>query len=365
MISFVAGTTAELIKIAPVYHALMNRGTKALLWFTAQHVHDVPEVLEDLRLPEPDEWLVPREVATHVERPAQVPRWAMTVARTAYARRAELRRALTDDGRPGLVIVHGDTFTTPYGAFLGRLLGARVAHVEAGTRSGSLLSPLPEEANRRVAAHMVDIHFAPTSREVRNLRRARGVVVDTGANTVIDALRFAKGNEKVAFDLPERFGLVTLHRFELLRRPERYREVLELLRDASAHTPLVYLVGPPERERLEQLDLYHLFDDERFLLRPKLRYLEFLPVLARAAFVVTDSGGLQEECAYLGVPCAIHRERTERHQGLGQNIVLTGMRTEGLKKFLDDPEALRHPSTLDRYHPSETIVETLAQLGFC
>jgi UDP-N-acetylglucosamine 2-epimerase (non-hydrolysing) len=365
VIACIVGTTAELIKIAPVFHALMARGTKPQLWFTAWHVREVSETLDDLRLPEPDVWLVPRESARHMERPGQVPRWAATVARTAYSRWSHLRKALTDDGQPPLVVVHGDTFTTPYGALLGRRLGAQVAHVEAGVRSGNLLDPIPEEANRRVAGRLADIHFAPTAREVANLRGARGIVVGTSANTVVDALRFARDEVRPPFPLPERFGLVTLHRFELLRRAARYREVLEALRDASAHTPLIYLVGAPEQERLDRLGLRRLFDGERFVLRPKLRYLAFQPVLTRAAFVVTDSGGLEEECAYLGIPCAIHRERTERHGDLGPNLMLTGMRTDRLTRFLDDPAALRVPSTVDLYHPSETIAATLADLGFC
>ena len=101
------------------------------------------------------------------------------------------------------------------------------------------------------------------------------------------------------------------------------------------------------------------------MLHPKRRYLSFIPLLARARFVVTDSGGLQEEAAYLGVPCAIHRARTERHQGLGENIVLTGMRAPALARFLDGYNALRRPSSLDLYHPSEIVATALGGLGYC
>jgi UDP-N-acetylglucosamine 2-epimerase (non-hydrolysing) len=365
VIAFLVGTTAELIKVAPVYHSLVARGTKPLLWFTAQHVDEVPDTLDDLGLPEPDLWMVPRSRARNLETPSQVPAWAAAVARTAVSHRARLREALNADGRPGLVIVHGDTFTTPYGAVIARrLLGARVAHVEAGMRTGSVLTPFPEEINRRIATRLTDVHFAPTPNEVENLRAARGTVVDTGANTVIDAMRLAIDATPVD-DVPDEFGLVTLHRFELLQRPEKFRGVLEILREVSEATPLLYLAGAPERERIERHGLHHMFDDEHFIMRPKRRYLAFVPLLARARFVVTDSGGLQEESAYLGVPCAIHRERTERKQGLGENIVLTEMSLDRLRVFLEDPESLRRPSMLDRYHPSEVIAQTLAGLGYC
>ncbi|MET9227063.1 UDP-N-acetylglucosamine 2-epimerase [Lentzea sp. NPDC003310] len=364
MIAFIAGTTAELIKVAPVYHALVARGSKPLLWFTAQHFDEVADVLEDLQLPEPDLWLVPRGKARNLETPKQVPGWALSVAQTAWSQRQELRRSLTTDGKPGLVVVHGDTFTTPYGSLIARrLLGARVAHVEAGMRSGSLLSPLPEELNRRIATKLTDVHFAPSQNEVDNLRGARGVVVNTGANTVIDAMRLAI-NSSTDEDLPEEFGLATLHRFELVSRTDKFREALELLKKASEKTPMLYLAGAPERERIERHGWGHLFDNERFIMRPKKRYLQFLPILARAKFVVTDSGGLQQECSYIGMPCAIHRERTETKQGLGQNIVLTGMETSRLEKFLGEYETLRRPSIMEKYHPSEIIADTLTQLGY-
>ena len=240
VISFIVGTTAELIKIAPVHHAIAERGVSPKIWFTAQHAGEVGDVLADLGLPEPDLWFVPRAEARDLESPAQVPGWAARVLATAVGRRRELRAALAEDGRPPLVLVHGDTFTTPYGALIGkRILRARVGHIEAGTRSGSLLSPLPEELNRRIAAKFVDIHFAPTQREADNLRDARGIVVDTEANTAIDAMRRAVGQPVDVEDLPARFGLATLHRFELLSRPERYREALEILREASRELPVL------------------------------------------------------------------------------------------------------------------------------
>lgn len=366
MISFILGTTAELIKIAPVYHAIAERGVTPKIWFTAQHVDEVADVLSDLRLPDPDVWLMPQDKAHNLETPAQVPGWAATVARTAWSRRAELRAKLTEDGRPPLVLVHGDTFTTPYGALIGkRILKSRVGHIEAGARSGSIMSPLPEELNRKIAAKIVDIHFAPTEHEVRNLRHARGVVVNTEANTAIDAMRLAIDGQAEMDGLPEKFGLATLHRFELVSRAEKYRESLEILREQSQDMPVLYLAGAPERERIKALGLENLFDEKNFIIRPKLRYLKFLPLIARAQYVVTDSGGLQAECYYLGIPCAIHRERTETPQHLGETVVLTGMESGKLRDFLATYQNRRGESWMDKYHPSEIIVNTLAQLGYC
>lgn len=365
MIAFVLGTSAELIKIAPVYRELRTRGAEPAVWFTGQHVAGLTSTLEDLDLPVPTRWLVPQDTAEGLTRPAQVLPWSAALIRTVRSERVQLRRDLLEDGRPPLVVVHGDTFTAPLGALIGRALRARVAHVEAGLRSGSLWNPFPEEGNRRLAARFVDLHFAPGGSEVENLRTARGVVVSTGANTVVDAARHALGQSRSApFDVPDRYGVVTLHRYELISRARRYREILELLRAYSATMPLLYLAGAPERERLVRNRLTHLFDDEHFRLLPKLPYSSFLPLLGGARLVVTDSGGLQEECAYLGLPCAIHRERTERHVGIGHNVFLTGAREDALRLFLRTHETFRRPSALDQHQPTRTIVDALQTLGY-
>ena len=363
MIAFIVGTTAELIKIAPVHHELSARGRMSEIWYTGQHVDELAGTLADLGLPRPHEWLVPVSHARNVARPADVPRWAGRLSATVWRKRRALRDRLRSDGRPPIVLVHGDTFTAPIGAIIGRMLGARVGHIEAGMRSGSLLNPFPEELNRRIAGRLVDLHFPPTSTEAGHLRHHRGAVVTTGANTIIDAVRYAlESPPATPLHLPESYGLVTLHRFELVRREDLYRTALETLKEYSQRLPIVYFAGASERERLEQYGLLDLFDEKDFLIKAKLSYVAFLPILARARFVVTDSGGLQEECAHLGIPCAVHRSRTERYVGEGQHMVLTGLSTDKLRAFLDDYERYRAEAALDAFRPSAVIVDALEAL---
>ena len=364
-VAFMVGTTAEVIKVAPVMRALREEGVELQLWNTAWHVEGLRATLDDLGLGQPDEHFIAPERQTSVHRTSQVPAWWVRIALHTVRHRRRLRRTLGSDGNPPLVVVHGDTFTTVLGALVGRFLGARIAHVEAGMRSGDLFNPLPEEINRKVAARLSHLHFAPTSREVDNLRRerVRGLVVDTGANTAIDALRMMMGAGETDLEVPDRFGLVTLHRFELVRNGETFTETLKTLHDASRDFPLVMPAGDAERARIDELGLLELFDD-RFLLVPKQPYARFLPLLARASFVVTDSGGLQQECGFLGLPCAIHRTATESHHGLGANLLLTGMQRSELERFLADPERWRRPSELDRFHPTEVIVAALRSEGY-
>jgi len=364
-IAFIAGTTAELIKLAPVMHELDDAGVPYQLWSTAQHVSGVPETSRDLRIRRPDRIMIAPGRRRHITRSRHVPMWMLRIMWYSLRHRGALAASLRGDDIPPTVVVHGDTFSTVIGAMIGRFIGARVAHVEAGLRSGSLRNPLPEEFNRRVVARIATMHFAPTAREVENLRRekAPGVVVETGANTVVDALRFAAHTDVADVDLPERFGLVTLHRFEMIRQADQFEGVLRTLAEHHGEIPLVMVAGQAERQRIEELGLQGLFDDTHFRIIDKRPYARFLPILVRASFVVTDSGGLQEECAVLGIPCAVHRERTERYQGIGRNVVLTRMDQSVLSDFLSTWPTLRHPSELDVHHPSQVIAAALLGTG--
>ncbi|SDD82556.1 UDP-N-acetylglucosamine 2-epimerase (non-hydrolysing) [Sanguibacter gelidistatuariae] len=363
MIAFIVGTTAELIKIAPVYHELVARGRSAEIWYTGQHVNELPGVLGDLDLPAPAIWLVPERGAKNLARTAQVPGWVLRLFRTVLSQRSELRARLRSDSGTPIVLVHGDTFTTLFGSIIGRILRAKVGHIEAGLRSGHLLHPFPEEINRKVTARLAYMHFAPGEIEARNLSRRRRVVV-TGGNTVIDSVRLAlsKRAENPVAGLPDQYGVATLHRFELVRDKQMYESALRVLKDASKRMPIVYFAGESEKARLAEYGLESIFD-EQFLLRDKLRYVEFLPVLSGARFVVTDSGGVQEECAHLGIPCAVHRVKTERHQGIGHNVMLTGMDTDRLANFLENVDDYRSRDTADAARPSAVIVDVLEKLA--
>lgn len=360
MIVFVAGTTAEFIKIAPVIVELDKRGIDYRIWSSAQHVQGVEETLADLGVRQPDRYLVSKHRAKGVATVSQVPSWLADLTVTTMRSLSTLRK----EADKGVVVVHGDTFTTVIGAVLGRTIGAKVAHIEAGLRSGSWRSPFPEELNRRIVGRLAHIHFAPTNREAQNLHYRigrRGVrVVVTEANTVVDALRSARENLAPAPELPDEFGLVTLHRFELVHDRDAYRAVIARVQELSTKIPLVMIIGHSERVLLEENGFKDIFNDHLIPI-DKLAYSAFQSILLRAKLVITDSGGLQEECAALGIPCAVHRAYTERHQGLGENIVLTKMDVDVLDEFIANWENYRRPSSLDRFHPSEMIVDVLEE----
>jgi len=357
----VFGTTGELIKLAPVLLRLDERGAPYVLATTGQQVEQIPSFLEQLGLREPDVWLGRGAGGRDLRVNRDIPGWAATVLRSFARHRRGLRRRLrSGPGRP-LVLVHGDTMTTVLGALMGRSLRAPVAHVEGGLRSNDLRHPFPEELNRRLASTLSRIDYAPGAWAASNLR---GDVVDTGSNTIRDSLELVPEGEP-PFPLPEEpFGVVSLHRFELLNHRRRLTETLELLAEAARRTPLLFVDHPVTAAAVQRFGLGRLFDTEHLVRLPRLRFFDFVRVERRSAFVVTDSGGSQEECFYLDVPCLVHRLRTERREGLGENAVLSGLRAEALRDFLADPGRFRRRSGLPDTSPSDVIVADLARRGF-
>ncbi len=364
MIAFVYGTTAELIKIAPVYRRLLDAGMKPELWCTGQHIEELASVSGKMGFPPPDVVLADGRGGRNLTGLMDVPMWLLTILRTARRRRRELEERLWVDGLPPLLMVHGDTMTTVVGALIGRWLGATVGHIEAGVRTNNLFEPFPEELDRRAAAHLAQIHFTPGIENFGNIWGARGVKVDTGVNTVYDSLRLVPQNAASGLELPDEYGLVSLHRFELIRNNDRFEEILAVLSRWAAKTPLLVVTDAQTSARIDELGLHRYFDDSRLIRIGKLPYFDFVSVLRGAKFVVTDSGGLHQECVYLNIPCLVHRNATELTEGIGDNVVLSMFDVEVVDRFLADPGRHRAPHIRERPSPSDIIVAHLVHAGY-
>jgi UDP-N-acetylglucosamine 2-epimerase (non-hydrolysing) len=250
--------------------------------------------------------------------------------------------------------------TTLYGAVLGRLLRVPVAHIESGLRSFDLLHPFPEELNRRLTSRVASVLYAPGAWAASNLRR--GEVVDTGSNTIRDALAMVAPDAPIPIELPqEPFGIVSLHRFELLNDRRLLTQALDTL--AASPWPLLFVDHPVTVAAVERFGLTRFFDGNVRPM-PRLDFFGFVAIMRRCSFLVTDSGGSQEETYYLDLPCLVHRKRTERREGLGETAIVSGYADEALRDFLRDPARFRRASELPAASPSDVIVEDLqARLG--
>ena len=360
MICTVYGTTGELIKLAPVLARLRDGGHPFLQATTGQQVQQLPVLLDQLGLPQPDLWLGRGSRGRDLERNRDIPRWLAGVGARFARERGRLRRSLAaGPGRP-LVLVHGDTMTTVLGTVLGKILRVPVAHVEAGVRTWDVLHPFPEELNRRLVSRLADVHYAPGPEAAANL--CRGAVVDTGANTIRDSLDLVPELDPV--ELPEgAFGVVSLHRYELLRDEALLQGTIESLARHAASTPMVFVDHPVTVAALRRFGLEPVFG-EGLRRIARLDFFGFVALLRRASFVVTDSGGTQIEAAMLDRPCLVHRKLVEQQEGVGENVVVSGLRVSALEDFLSDPSRHRRREPPPRIAPSDTIVADLAARGF-
>jgi UDP-N-acetylglucosamine 2-epimerase (non-hydrolysing) len=352
VIVFVYGTTAEAIKLAPIARRLADQGVEYEQWLTLQQSDTVLRALPGLGLRAPEQVLANGRAGRPLAGPADVLVWlgqiVVWVLRHGWAARRRLRRQ-----GPSVLIVHGDTMTSVVGAVLARLLGADCAHVEAGLRSGNWRHPFPEELDRRIVGRLADVHYAPSDAAAAVLAGRRNVV-HTGANTVVDAVLDRAPSARPSDTDP--YGLVLLHRFEFLTAPGLADRTLAALTQHAPHR-LVLVADDQARHVLgARLDA---LPKDRFTVLGKVPHSEFTDLLAGAAFAVTDSGGVQEEAALLGVPTLVHRKETERQDGLGENAELSGWDVDALEQFLRAHADRRRPPRTLHTSPSDIVVKDL------
>jgi UDP-N-acetylglucosamine 2-epimerase (non-hydrolysing) len=297
------------MKAAPVVRALGTwENVRQTLVHTGQHYDkNLSDVFfSQLNMPEPD---VNLEVGSgsHAVQTAEVMKRFEPVV---------LER------KPDVVLVYGDVNSTVAAALVCSKLLIRVAHVEAGLRSFD--RTMPEEVNRIVTDRLADLLFTPSEDGDINLER-EGVPADRifrVGNVMIDSLvrLLPVAMQCPRNGLPERYALVTLHRPSNVDDSASLRGILKSLLEVNEQLEVVFPVHPRTRQRIQQFGI----NIEKLHLLDPLPYIEFLSLQNRAAVVITDSGGIQEETTYLGVPCLTLRSNTERPVtvSMGTNVLV-------------------------------------------
>jgi len=308
----VVGARPNFMKIAPVIRAVEAWNASAdtsgtqfeqVLVHTGQHYDRALSTVffEQLGLPEPDEYL---GVGSGTQ--------ADQTARLMSALEPVVERH-----EPNLVVVPGDVNSTLAAALVAAKLGVPVAHLEAGLRSGD--RTMPEEINRIVTDHLsdvllttcvdADVNLAREGLSSRHVRRVGNTMIDTLVRLRPKAEE-AFERTRVAVGLPDAdFALVTLHRPSNVDDPNQLARLMRVLAKVAREVPVVFPVHLRTRRQLAGLDVE---SSSGLTLSEPLGYLEFLGLMAQAAVVITDSGGIQEETSFLGVPCVTVRSCTER-----------------------------------------------------
>ena len=309
----VVGARPNFMKAAPVYAALKAfNGIRQTLVHSGQHYDfNMSDVFfQQLELPAPD---INLQVGSgsHAQQTAQV------ISRF---------ESVVLEERPDIVVVYGDVNSTVAAALVCAKLLVPVAHVEAGLRSFD--RTMPEEINRILTDQISTFLFTPSPDGSENLVR-EGVdpkKVMLVGNVMIDTLvrMLPKTREQIPADLPPRFALVTLHRPSNVDDIPWLSSMLRVLTELSAELPVLFPVHPRTQERLRQAGVNGNNGSGHLRFMDPLPYLSFLGLQTQAAVIITDSGGIQEETTYLGVPCLTVRENTERPvtTEIGTNILV-------------------------------------------
>jgi len=305
-IHLIAAARPNFMKVAPLFHALTREPQiEPRIVHTGQHydANMSDAFFRDLLMPSPHVHLGVG-AGTHATQTGGV--------MVAYERVAL-------EERPGLVIVVGDVNSTLACALVGAKIGVPVVHLEAGLRSGD--RTMPEEINRIATDAVSDVLWAPSHDACINLgsEGIRQDRVDLVGNIMIDsyeALRPVIEGDGTRCDLGlehEDYAVVTLHRPSNVDDAQRLATLVRNLLQASRNTCVVFPVHPRTRKRLEEFGLLdELERAPNIRLAAPLGYVQFMNLVTGARVVVTDSGGVQEETTYLGVPCLTLRENTER-----------------------------------------------------
>ena len=368
-ILLVFGTRPEAIKMAPLVKALQAQPEhfKTIVCVTAQHREMLDQVLAIFDI-QPDYDLNIMKQGQDL--------YDVT-SRVLLGMRDVLREA-----KPDIVLVHGDTTTSPAAALAAFYQQIPVGHVEAGLRTHNIYSPWPEEMNRQITGRIATYNFAPTPLSERNLReeKAHGQIIVTG-NTVIDALHMvvnklksdsslahqqievlaASGYDITRLDNGKRLVLITGHRRENFG--DGFIHICEAIRDLAAKYPDVDFVypmhlNPNVRKPIRQVfgDIHQMTNHKSqitnrrfnnlFFIEP-LQYLEFVYLMEKSTIVLTDSGGIQEEAPGLGKPVLVMRDTTERPEALESGTVhLVGTNYD--KIMSEVSELLNNPMAYER-----------------
>lgn len=378
-VMIVFGTRPEAIKLAPLIKEFQSNPQlfETIVCVTAQHRQMLDEVLEVFSVVPDYDLDVMRENQNLAD---------------VFCRILQSMMVVIQEAKPDYVVVHGDTSTCFAAALSAFYTKTKVLHVEAGLRTLDISSPFPEEMNRQIVGRLADFHFSPTVRNKENLLR-EGVsekqILVTG-NTIVDALEqinswLDKSNSKLSdqihsklksiltFDWrQEKFMLITAHRRENFGKP--FAEIFDSIKILASEYPKYKFVLPLHpNPNVQKQALNSLSNINNVSLIPALDYLSFIELLRFCHFVMTDSGGVQEEAPSFGKRLLLLRNNTERPEGLvgGQTYMVGSDKEEILRRSRELIEASQSefkiyssPNPFGDGRASKRIVELVANLSF-
>lgn len=357
MIHFVIGTRAQLFKMAPVMLECKKRQLSWRWVYTAQHKDTIEATLQTFGLPCPDYTVVHWD--TEAKTMGSMGKWFARMLLSLF-KSQKILAGYT--GKKHIVLTHGDTFTTWFAALYAKLTRTKVMHVESGLRSFNLRKPFPEEINRLVTFHLSNYYACPGQWAVDNLKKYKGVKINTKMNTQVDTIRFGLAHADSAdFAVPKRkYVVVSIHRYENIFKPRRLEQIIIELEKIAKDFVVLIVQHPATHIQFDKLGYRkRLETNKNIKLLPRLEYLPFVKAIKHSEFVITDGGGNQEELFHMGKPTLIFRDETERQEGLGSTVVISKLDPAIVKTFVANYKQYKKKPASARVSPSSIIIDNL------
>lgn len=361
MIHFVIGTRAQLFKMTPIMLECEKRGLEWRWVYAAQHRDTFQQTLDFFGLPPADYTVVEWNTEAKTIFKFLIWMWRMALG---LIKSKQILAGYT--GKDHIVLTHGDTNTTVFGALIGKLTRTKVMHVESGLRSFNLFNPFPEEINRLITFRLSDYYACPGEWAVNNVKKFKGVKINTKENTQMDVLKYGLENiDKATIALPnEKYVVLSTHRFENIYNKDRFKKIIEIAEYAAEKYKVLVPQHPVTEGQLTRQGLRSRLEKHpNIVLLPRLEYENYLKAIVNSEFVMTDGGGNQEELYHLGKPTLILRDETERQEGIGKTALISKLDMEKVKDFIKNYKKYKQPRVKKKVSPTNIIVDSIEEFG--
>lgn len=362
MIHFVIGTRAQMFKMAPIMRECQKRNLEWRWIYVAQHKETMDETVKTFGLPPADYTVLDWETEANT-----IPKYAYWMTRSFLQVFKGKKTLAGYKGKKHVVLTHGDTTSTVWGALLGKIHRCKVMHVESGLRSFNLMEPFPEEINRLITFRLTDIYASPGDWAANNVKKYRGVKLNTIENTQADTIAFGLENsDKAKIKIPkQKYVVATIHRYENIFKEEKFKKIIELLELIAQDYRIEFVRHPVTQNQLKKFGYDKRLEKNKNIdMLPRLEYLPFIKLVKGSEFCITDGGGTQEELYHMGKPTLLFRNETERQEGIGKTALMSKFDEDTIKDFVINYKKYQQNPTALKVSPSEIIVDKLEEMGF-
>ncbi len=362
-IFFFIGTTAELIKLIPLIKEMNKRSLRFMIITSGQNDVQFEEFADSIKNSDIVYAVTPKSKDSCL---LLFFLWAVRAFISLLIGMRDAFHGLNKSN--SIFIVHGDTISSVIGSFIAKIYGLKLVHIESGLRSFNFFEPFPEEMSRYIISFLADVHCCPNEWAMKNLQNKGGKKLNTYQNTLIEIYLNAikkRSIHPLVTTLKEnnkKYFVLVVHRQEhvVFGKKKMVEVISKVLDIVPSNFYCVFLAHDLSNSFIKLLSqVLPLEISKRIIRISRLPYVDFIHLFENSEFVITDGGSNQEELYYMGKPCLLLRNVTERIEGLGQNVVLSKNNIGIIEEFINNYQKFQRRKISLRKRPSEIIVNFL------